>query len=522
MGVLFISQSTVAPSWPSASVMLTLLLAGVLAAIFVSYYRSWKRLAHVPGPAAAHISILWLLRRAWNKELFPCLIEAGNKYGPLTRIGPNLLLVSDPDELRRISGVRSDYTKGPAYDAGRVTDDGSEPHVASQRDPAKHKALRAKMGPAYSLNMEPAVDRQIANLVRLIEDKYVDGAAARKNGIEFDFAQKAQFWGLDCVGDFAFGSPFGFLTRDEDVHRFVEMNDVSLKMVTVAGLVPWLNRLRSVWPLNMLVPREGDRVGFGILFGFAKDLVDQRTAKDAKPRADMMQAFIRSGMTKDELMQQVYIHIVAGADASSNLARMTMLSLLTSPPAYLALQREIDTAISTGQLSSPATGAEASRLPYLQAAVREALRLHPPSISPSKLSPPAGDTIAGIHVPGSTQVGANVPGILRSEAIFGEDAHCYRPERWLEAKQDDGAELRRMQSALDVVFGAGKFQCPGRAISYMEVGKLFLELLRRFDFSLVDGVRPATVESWAVLVVHGMKLRVTRRRHGDCAGGAKR
>ncbi|KAK4124546.1 cytochrome P450 [Parathielavia appendiculata] len=496
--------------------MATLLLAGILAAIFVSYYRSWRRLAHVPGPATAHISILWLLRRAWNKELFPCLIEAGNKYGLLTRIGPNLVLVSDPDEVRRISGVRSEYTKGPAYDAGRVTDDDGEPHVASQRDPAKHKALRAKMGPAYSISMEPAVDRQIANLVRLIEDKYVVGRTGTGTSRpDFDFAQKAQFWGLDCVGDFAFGSPFGFLTRDEDVHRFVEMNDVSLKMVTVAGLVPWLNRLRTVWPLNLLVPREGDKVGFGILFGFAKDLVDRRTAEGAEPQADMMQAFIRSGMTKDELMQQVYIHIIAGADASSNLARMTMLSLLTSPPAYLALQREIDAAISAGQISSPATGAEASRLPYLQAAVREALRVHPPSVSPSKLSPSAGDTIAGIYVPGGTQVGANVPGILLSEAIFGADAHCYRPERWLEAAagaQQDEARLRRMQSALDIVFGAGKFQCPGRAISYMEVGKLFVELMRRFDFSLVDGVRPATVESWAVLVVHGMNLRVTFRR----------
>ena len=122
------------------------------------------------------------------------------------------------------------------------------------------------MGPAYSLSMEPAVDRQIAHFVQLIEAKYVTDSMRGRPGQSLDFAQKAQFWGLDCVGDFAFGSPFGFLTRDEDVHRFVEMNDVSLKMVTFAGLVPWLNRLRTVWPLNRLVPREGDRVGFGILF----------------------------------------------------------------------------------------------------------------------------------------------------------------------------------------------------------------------------------------------------------------
>ncbi|KAK4148465.1 Pisatin demethylase [Chaetomidium leptoderma] len=531
MAILFVSESTAPSTWTRVPVMVTLLLVGTLSAILVLYYRSWKRLAHVPGPTAAHVSILWLLQRAWNKGLSPCLIEAGNNYGsfnlplppppnpppegPVTRIGPNLVLVSDPDELRRISGIRSEYTKGPAYDAGRVTED-SEPHVASQRDPAKHKALKAKMGPAYSLSVEPAVDRQIAHFVSLIENKYAADPESGRPARSFDFAEKTQFWALDSVGDFAFGSPFGFLTKDDDVHRFVEMTDVSFKMVTLAGLVPWLNRLRTVWPLNLLVPREGDRVGFGILFGFAKDLIDRRTAQGAEPCADMMQAFIRSGMTKDELMQQVYIHIVAGAHAPSNLARMAMLSLLTCPPAYLALQREIDAAIETGQISSPATGAEVSRLPYVQAAVREALRLYPPSVSPSKLSPPDGDTISGIFIPGGTQVGANVPGMLRSEAIFGADAQCFRPERWLEAQKDE-AKLRRMRSALDLVFGTGKFQCPGRAIVYMEVGKLFVELMRRFDFALMNNVKPVSVESWAVLVVYGMNVRVTLRR-GTCLG----
>jgi hypothetical protein len=113
-------------------------------------YRSWRRLSHIPGPRAAHFTMLWLLRHAWIGNLFPSMVDAGNEYGDLVRIGPNLLLCSDPDELRRISGVRSKYTKGPAYDAGRVTE--GDPHVASQRDSVKHKALKAKMGTAVSRN----------------------------------------------------------------------------------------------------------------------------------------------------------------------------------------------------------------------------------------------------------------------------------------------------------------------------------------------------------------------------------
>lgn len=81
-----------------------------------------------------------------------------------------------------------------------------------------------------------------------------------------DLGEKLQFYALDCVGDFAFGEPFGFLERDEDVRRITQINDMSLRMVTVAGLVPWFIRLSSKWPFKLLLPREGDQVGFGTLF----------------------------------------------------------------------------------------------------------------------------------------------------------------------------------------------------------------------------------------------------------------
>ncbi|KAI0100909.1 cytochrome P450 [Nemania sp. FL0031] len=509
--------------WRSFS-LASFLIFFTASAIILHYFRSWKRLAHIPGPTAAQVSILWLLKQAWNGNLFPTLVKAGDKYGKLVRIGPNLLLCSDPDELRRISGIRSEYTKGPAYDAGRVAD--GEPHVASERDPVKHKQLRAKMGVAYSMDVQPALDRQISSLIDLIDSKYVSNGTITKSSsteekprsLFMDFGQKMHFYALDCIGDFVMGEPFGFLKRDEDINNMTQINDLSLRIVTVAGLVPSLVKLRSWWPVRCFLPKKGDRVGFGILFDFAKDLVDRRTAPNAQPVNDMMQAFIRSGMTKSQLMQQVYIHIIAGSDTTSNWARMTLLCLLTCPTTYMALQKEIDMASASGQLSSPmATEAEVRNLPYLDAVLREALRLHPPSVSPSKLSPVGktgeGDIVCGYIVPGGTQVGANVPGILKSKEIFGPDADCFRPERWLEV--DDADRLRRMHSAADIVFGAGKFQCMGKAIAWMENRKLLVELIRRYDFAIVNNLKPIHVESLAIMVVHDFYVRVMRRTNRE-------
>ncbi|CAI6332903.1 unnamed protein product [Periconia digitata] len=484
-------------------------------------YKSWKRLAHIPGPKAAHFSILWLLNHGWNGNLFPCMTAAGKKFGSLVRIGPNLLLCSDPDELRRLSGTRSPYTKGPAYDAGRVTD--TEPHVASQRDPAKHKRLRAKMGPAYSMDVQPTIDQNVATLVDLIDRKYAAEPmltrCTRANpehalpAKTMDFGQKMDFYSIDTLCDFAFGENVGLLKSDSDVGDLTRFSDNSIRKVTMGGLIPWVSNMRFKWPFKYVMPQEKSIAGFEYLLRFATDVVDRRMNHDAKPKNDMMQGFFKAGMTRNQLMQQVYIHMIAGTDTTSKWARMTMLCLLTCPPAYIALQREIDAGFSSGQLSSPvATDAELRRLGYLDAVLCEALRKFPPSVSPSKLSPSVVDTVCGTPVPGGTQIGANIPGVMLSESVFGADAECFRPERWLEAAQEpDGQSLGRMKSTLDLVFGAGKFHCVGTTIAFMEVRKLFAELMRRFDFSVVKNEQPLRVESFAIMVVHDFQVRVTRR-----------
>lgn len=124
------------------------------------------------------------------------------------------------------------------------------------------------------MDIQPAVDRQITSLIALIHKKYTAirtlspaGGHREHPAAKFmDFGQKMHFYALDCIGDFAFGEAFGFLDKDEDVNRMTQVNDLSLRMVTVAGLMPWLTSWRSRWPFKYLLPREGDKVGFGVLF----------------------------------------------------------------------------------------------------------------------------------------------------------------------------------------------------------------------------------------------------------------
>lgn len=189
----------------------------------------------------------------------------------------------------------------------------------------------------------------------------------------------------------------------------------------------------------------------------------------------MLGSFIRHGLTQAQVSAESLGQIVAGSDTSASTIRAVMLHVLSNPPVYQKLRVEIDAAVpKMGLDRRMIKDAEARELPYLQAVIREGLRIMPPaSAAMFKEVPPEGDTIDGKFIPGGTQIGSNVMAIHRSREIYGPDADAFRPERWLEA---EGDRLARMVSTVEMNFHYGKYQCPGRGIALMEFNKIFVEV----------------------------------------------
>lgn len=131
--------------------------------------------------------------------------------------------------------------------------------------------------------------------------------------------------------------------------------------------------------------------------------------------------------------------------------------------------------IDRADLSWPIiTDSEARTMPYLQAVIKEGLRIHPPVVGlMSKEVPRGGDTFKGHYLPEGTKIGYCAWGIFRRTDIWGEDADEFRPERWLESPED---RLHLMDSTLELVFGYGKWQCLGKNIALMELNKVFVEV----------------------------------------------
>ncbi|EEY14690.1 benzoate 4-monooxygenase cytochrome P450 [Verticillium alfalfae VaMs.102] len=445
--------------------------AGMLLSLLAHVYWAWYRLRHIPGPRWAAFSKWWMLRNTLSGKMHLALKRACDEYGPVVRIGPNDLVTNDSEILRRMWAVRSPYRKGDFYDAIRL--DPTKDNIISMRDDHAHNELRAKVAIGYSGKenefLETAIDVQMLSLVRLIEERYLSTSGVFR---PMDFASKMQYLTLDIITSLAFGECFGYLSQDKDVHNYIQITEESMPVMMTLSVLPSLAAIMQSPFFRRAMPSEHDRVGLGKFIAVAKK-------------------------------------VLAGSDTTATAMRMTMVYLMTTPTAYNALAKEVRDACDRSLLSVPVQDAEARRLPYLQATIREGLRVFPPVTGLMSVAVPrGGDVMHGMSIPEGTQIGWSAFGVLRSKAVFGPDADTFRPERWLEAGDE---ELKAMTAQWELVFKYGKWQCLGKTVALLDLNKIFVELLRRFDFSLIDPIEPMKSYSAGIFIQSNLMVKVVGR-----------
>jgi len=102
-----------------------------------------------------------------------------------------------------------------------------------------------------------------------------------------------------------------------------------------------------------------------------------------------------------------------------------------------------------------------------------------------KLSPPEGDIVNGIFIPGGVNVGTNPWAIIQSSENFGQDSEVFRLERWLEASPKKRKEI---EYVFELVWAYRKYKCLGQSVAIMELNKIFFEVCT-FRFTALKGIR---------------------------------
>ena len=220
-------------------------------------------------------------------------------------------------------------------------------------------------------------------------------------------------------------------------------------------------------------------------------------------RGDLLTMFLKAKADRPDFFHdgRVLTMAVSMAFAGSETTAISLAAvfyyLLKNPRCYQVLMNEIGTSVETGELkerpSGVVTWAESQKLPYLDACIKEAFRLHPAAGLPlERVVPEGGADICGEYIAGGTIVGCNAWVIHRRTEIFGPDVEVFRPERWIDVSK----EARKEMEGTLFQFGAGSRTCIGKNISLLEIYKLVPSFIRRFEVRFSATLPPAPSQNF--------------------------
>jgi cytochrome P450 len=360
-------------------------------------------------------------------------------------------------------------------------------------DAQRHASQRRKFAAAYSMSSlityEPYVDSCTSILIQQLQEL----AASEKT---VNLAHWLQYYAFDVIGSMSFGRRFGFLDAGEDKENIFDAIETRNLYSTLMGVFPSLHP----W-LFPLLPKTG---AFGYIAGYTRRQMSEKFAQEKQPddtndspdflsRFSAIHAANPDKMSTTDIFTITQTNVGAGSDTVALTLSAALYHMAKNPSTYSRLQDELDVAANEGRISDPITFAQAQKLPYLQAVLKEALRIHPAMGLPMvRTVPEGGATLCGRFFPAGSTVGVNAWVAHRNKSVFGDDADIWRPERWLEfEKQGRGAEVERYFLA----FGLGSRTCLGKNIALLEINKIVPQLVRGFEVVLGEDLMRRDVKT---------------------------
>ncbi|CAN7097637.1 unnamed protein product [Brassica rapa subsp. narinosa] len=171
--------------------------------------------------------------------------------------------------------------------------------------------------------------------------------------------------------------------------------------------------------------------------------------------------------------------LLGGTDTSAQTTQWIMAELINHPEILKTLREEIESVVGKTRLVQET---DLSNLPYLQAVVKEGLRLHPHSPILVR-NATEGCKIGEFYIPQNTTMIINSYAVMRDPDSW-EEPDEFQPERFM-VSPSKGKEEMREQLALNYIpFGSGRRGCPGTNLGYIFIGVAVGTMVQCFDWSV--------------------------------------
>ena len=182
-----------------------------------------------------------------------------------------------------------------------------------------------------------------------------------------------------------------------------------------------------------------------------------------------------------------------GMETSSVVVEWGLAELMRHKEVTRRLQDELDRVIGKDRLMSEE---DISNLPYLQATVKEIMRLHPvgPLLIPHESTQAC--EVAGFYVPEKTRLLVNIWSLSMDPSSW-EEPQEFRPQRFLNSDIDVKGHHFQL-----LPFGAGRRACPAMNLGLLNVHLILGSLVHSFEWTLPVGIQEVDISEEFGLSLH--------------------
>jgi cytochrome P450 len=332
-------------------------------------------------------------------------------YGDVVRISPDELSFANPQAWRDIygRGLKADKGSPPPKDWGWY---GKSPNgfqsILTTKDSDEHDRSRKIFGPAFS---NQALQQQALLFTKYADQLVRSLKESGEQGESCDMVRMYNFTTFDMMGDLTFGESLHMLDNAE-YDPWVSIIFDNVKRGVQLGLIykyyPLTGRIFRAL-LHKIVAKLQDAH-----FQHSVTRVTKRLEKGrASEGVDLWDLVLqqekkgKDGLTRGEMDMNASVFMIAGTETTATLLSGLTYLLLTHREPGDKLVKEVRNAFAS---SKDITMDELARLPYLNACIKEALRIYPPvPVGLPHLTPSEGSTICGQYIP---------PDVRYAELIF--------------------------------------------------------------------------------------------------------
>ncbi|GJP87228.1 hypothetical protein AnigIFM59636_008818 [Aspergillus niger] len=398
-------------------------------------------LSRIPGPWYAPLTTLHLNYAFAKGTIWKAVERSHAKYGPIFRLGPRQVWISDKEAIKAIL-MTVDLPKVTMY--AEISRDRSSPGLFGEIRPDPHKRLKKFLSPAFTIAYVDGLEFLFSECVGDLINRYVDllsspTSRGQKELVVTDLMQDLHSLALDIMGECSFGNGFGQTNKNKKLElEFDEGIWRSIPTAIFKGMTRRYQRLLR-------------RLGLNIEFDWPREMIaaisavaGHRKAKPKSVRPDLLQHLLENGERPDsgvkmgtrEVVDQMAEILLAGSETTSGTIACFFLEILRNPEIKERLLKSLPALRPSDPIISSKAVRTSPEYEYLEACIKEVLRLHPIA---SEMGRRTGNTpinTMGYYLPAHTIVSASYRQLHR-DPKYWVDPLRFWPERWLDPRPSD-------------------------------------------------------------------------------------